>query len=492
MFRSKREQGFSLVEIAIVLGILGLVFVGFSKGLGVYHSNANLKKSHESIHIIKEQLFKFAEINKYLPCPDTDGNGSENRTGIRCANVVGTVPYLNIGKHVEDVQDPWGNNYRYAVNADADDAVLICDKRQSASMFCNAGSATNTPWFTLTDTPPLAANNLNAANNGNNNYTVCNENTATCTAAMAGNNVNIETNMAVAVLVAYNQDGATTLGNCAGAIATNNENCDADLYYHQANPSNSTTTFFDDEVVAIEGYEVKKRVLSDILTFTDYIGGSVILPSTYEAYDLDIGDDPFANTDSADNTGDDVIRIRRNVSAPLDLGQGDDLISIGKDLTEGSTLDAGEGNDTVFIGNAASSAVILGEGDDSLVLRGEAITDSEGVVTDIIGGLTSSLLAGDGEDKVWIQGSILEGSMLDMGDDDDVLWLGHSLYDSSGRISTDIDGGTGYDILILENMTKAEWNVNNGGFQSSVLNFEYVMFEADADGNREHCEIGSC
>ncbi len=73
-----------------------------------------------------------------------------------------------------------------------------------------------------------------------------------------------------------------------------------------------------------------------------------------------------------------------------------------------------------------------------------------------------------------------------MGADDDVLWFGN-VDDNTTGISTgagDIDGGGGYDILVLENMSKTDW-INDSGFQSNFVNFELVIFESSG-GTREH------
>ncbi|MBD3768009.1 MAG: hypothetical protein IE928_08700, partial [Gammaproteobacteria bacterium] len=57
-----------------------------------------------------------------------------------------------------------------------------------------------------------------------------------------------------------------------------------------------------------------------------------------------------------------------------------------------------------------------------------------------------------------------------------------------GQINTSIDGGLGYDILVLENTSKSEWQ-GNSTLRSRVSNFELVIFEADPSGNREYIEL---
>ena len=171
-----KQTGFSLVEMAIVMAILGLVFAGYMVGFGSFHHSAKLKESQSHEANIKKQVLTFGTVNSFLPCPDTDGDGAENRiaktgslgTFDACVATVGTVPYLDVGLKAADVEDGWGNPIRYAVNRQTTDAEFICNKASSASMFCNAGASTNTYWFDLTTTPPTAADP------GTGNYYVCN------------------------------------------------------------------------------------------------------------------------------------------------------------------------------------------------------------------------------------------------------------------------------------------------------------------------------
>lgn len=52
--------------------------------------------------------------NRYLPCPDTDGDGRENRVLItkRCELPYGLLPWVDLGVAPHDA---WGNRLRYEV-----------------------------------------------------------------------------------------------------------------------------------------------------------------------------------------------------------------------------------------------------------------------------------------------------------------------------------------------------------------------------------------
>lgn len=592
MVNQKVQSGFSLVELAIVIAILGLVFVGFSKGVGVFYHTSTLTESEEKLADIKDQLMNYAVVNKHLPCPDTNNNGRENRAGglgSACSAEIGSLPYLDIGLKFEDVQDPWLNNIRYAVNQNADNGGLICDKRESASMFCNQGRTTRTPWFTLTDTPPFSTDE------GNGNYTVCNQTTSNCDGSSGANE--IETNTAVAVLVAFNKDGATTLANCGAQSTANQENCDTDEYYHQAIPSNVNANFFDDKILFISGYEVKAKVLGERLSWNSFTIDAT-LESTYEDYDITDGEDPTANN----NEDDDVVLIRRNVETAIDLGDGDDYMAIGKDLILDSdeelntgdgddqlyiinnangAIDTGSGNDEVVLGKNLTHDIDLGDGDDKLWVQGDmnssgsetqaTETTTETVTSDPVidetienlgrssqiryGSRAEAEAAAEGENWVYIEtitdtSSDIDGNVetvtetvtevyqdeyhhrnrrnrknekrissttttttttttvttttfsggIEMGDGDDVLYLGNADEPYSGEINGPINGGDGlddqgnpyYDILVLE--TIDSWN--DPDFSQDEKNFisgfELIIFADDGNGNRNHCEWGDC
>jgi len=476
MFRNKRVAGFSLVELAVVLTIVAIVFTGAMSGLGEYRAVAKQLESEQSLKNIKQQLLKFAMINKYLPCPGADGR--EQRTVNACTSAVGDVPYLDIGLKRDDTLDAYGNPVRYAINTQTTLAASICNINSSASYFCDftPGSAV----FDMTITPPTALTD------GTGNYSVCNNTIANCAGAPLA--ANLDTSTAVVVLVAYNEDGAQTLANCAATAGPTENNCDTnDLFYHRATKSSVEGQFFDDVIETITGYEIKSEILSPIIVWNNTDRG--IPPVTYEDYDLDVGD--YVPLDDPDTS--DVIVVNRNVADSLDLGQGNDYVLIGNDLSSGveydnktdeilntgsnAALDTGSGDDYVYIVNEANSNVTLGEGDDYFVL-GQSLTET--------------LTADAGNDQVWIQGDISAGSNLDLGIGDDVLWLGDSSDPSSGDINQFIDGGDGVDILVLENFASAEDFWASGQF-INVSGFEYIIFADDGSGTRAHCEVGvSC
>lgn len=458
----KQQQGFTLVEMAIVLVIIGVLSTGAILGLGEFRAVQSVKEGEQKVANIKKQLLLFGQVNKFLPCPDTDFDGFENRSGSACLSVIGTAPYVNLGLQREDVQDAWGNFIRYAVNQEADTAGSVCDKRSSASYFCNSGFGVN--WFTFTDTPPLITDR------GNGNYFICNESTVTCNATSVASPVNLSSESASVVLVAYNQDGHQALSDCVSMSGASLENCDLDEYYHQGIRTSDEALFYDDVVVGISGIEIKRAMLGKTIVWDEFpaISGQGLLEPTYEDFDITSAD----NIADIATSGEDVVVVRRDVDTALNLGDGDDYIAIGNNLNSGATLNTEAGNDTVYIVGLANADVSLGDGDDTFVLETN---------------LTQTLDAGTGNDKIWIQGDIESTATFTLGSGDDVVWLGKSDDVTPSDLLSTIDGGTDYDILVLESMTQSDWNAANG--LSYITGFELVIFKDDGTGTREYITL---
>src|SRR6187551_2400671 len=111
----KHKSGFTLVEMAIVLVIIGLVISAFLTPITAQLEQSRNAEARKDLSEIKEALLGFAVINGRLPCPDTDGNGTDDG----CANTnttsttAGNVPWTLLDTKQ---LDPWGRRYRYQVN----------------------------------------------------------------------------------------------------------------------------------------------------------------------------------------------------------------------------------------------------------------------------------------------------------------------------------------------------------------------------------------
>ena len=127
------SAGFTLLEITVVILILGLLLGGLLVPLSVQRENRERAETWETLEEIKEALYGFALVNGRLPCPDTDGDGNEDRndTDTGCeADVVagtfpGTLPSADLG--VKRL-DRWGQPVGYHVtDVFANDAFSLDD-----------------------------------------------------------------------------------------------------------------------------------------------------------------------------------------------------------------------------------------------------------------------------------------------------------------------------------------------------------------------------
>jgi prepilin-type N-terminal cleavage/methylation domain-containing protein len=122
----KKDCGFTLVEMAIVLMIVGLLLGGMLVPLSAQMDQRNVTETRKQLDEIQQALIGFAVINGRLPCPaSSTSNGVENPVGGgNCSNFYnGFVPAATLGlASVVDSQgntgfavDSWGNRIHYAV-----------------------------------------------------------------------------------------------------------------------------------------------------------------------------------------------------------------------------------------------------------------------------------------------------------------------------------------------------------------------------------------
>ncbi|MEZ5445669.1 MAG: prepilin-type N-terminal cleavage/methylation domain-containing protein [Gammaproteobacteria bacterium] len=114
-----KTKGFTLIELAVVLLVIGLLLVGLLGPLRTQVEARDRQRTQERLDEIRESIYGFASAYGRLPCPDTNGDGLENKPGATCTAAQGTLPFVNLG--VPGL-DAWGRRYVYRVDtAFADD-----------------------------------------------------------------------------------------------------------------------------------------------------------------------------------------------------------------------------------------------------------------------------------------------------------------------------------------------------------------------------------
>lgn len=122
--RSIFAKGFTLIETAVVLLILGLVLGGLITAIGQSTESNRRSDAQALINRVEEALYGFAQANGRLPCPASNvSNGIEAPAGGGACSFNGGhgfVPAATLGLQGRVnadglLLDPWSNPLRYSV-----------------------------------------------------------------------------------------------------------------------------------------------------------------------------------------------------------------------------------------------------------------------------------------------------------------------------------------------------------------------------------------
>jgi prepilin-type N-terminal cleavage/methylation domain-containing protein len=220
-------RGFSLLEMAVVLIILGFVLGALLMPLQAQRNQLFQSQTENTLEIAKKSLLGFAQAKGRLPCPATAvSNGLEAPLGgSTCISQLGYLPAATLGIQPTDANgfavDAWNNRIMYAV-------------AQNSAVTVPANPAT--PDFTtntLTDGMGIVGiANLTPE------LRVCNSATGiTATACSGGAESNYLINNAVVVIYSLGATGA----QAAGGV---DENANPNV------PANPKSVFVSHEVTA--------------------------------------------------------------------------------------------------------------------------------------------------------------------------------------------------------------------------------------------------
>ncbi len=125
--------GFSLIEMAIVLVVIGLLLSGGLLAVAPVLNGAKVSQTTQKLDRIEQALVLYAIRNSCLPCPannaadsrtvTTAGQGSRDGgtfyssgCATACDVAIGGVPWVTLGLSEEEITDGWSNRIRYSVS----------------------------------------------------------------------------------------------------------------------------------------------------------------------------------------------------------------------------------------------------------------------------------------------------------------------------------------------------------------------------------------
>ena len=239
MHLTRAQRGFSLVELAVVLVIIGFLMVSGILAFNAQVDSRNFEENARRLNLAAEMVLAFAIANRRLPCPATAGT-----TGVEAPSGGGTcttsfngfLPAETIGYPYYDSDryalDAYGNRIRYAVAS----AITSC-----------TGTST-TPHFTSVNN--LRANGMTCQPN---DLDVCT--TAACAARVVAQRT------AVFLVLSTGKNGAIT----SAYVADESENTDGDMTFVSRTPGGGSDTFDDQLLVVPVGVLYSRLATAGVL-----------------------------------------------------------------------------------------------------------------------------------------------------------------------------------------------------------------------------------
>lgn len=116
--KNHRQKGFTLVEIAVVMVILGLLLTGGMKLAGVLTKQKVTAENRQYMELVKTSLLAYAHAHGKLPFADTDNDGNADEPAVD-----GFLPYKTLGVKPNDIH---GRQLKYHIHAGMGDRKEVC------------------------------------------------------------------------------------------------------------------------------------------------------------------------------------------------------------------------------------------------------------------------------------------------------------------------------------------------------------------------------
>jgi prepilin-type N-terminal cleavage/methylation domain-containing protein len=239
--RVSRRAGFSLVEMAVVVAILGLLLITAMYTLSAQQQQRAREETQRRLEQAREAILGYAIANGRLPCPANGATGVQSETSAgsgQCTpSYVGYLPAATIGFQPVDTSgfalDAWNNRIRYAVAQNIDGCTPVA-----------------TPHFTSKTN--LKANGMSCRPHDN-QLLVCKstQSAPAPTVGSCGTADNVVTNQGTVVVVIFST--GPNFATATGARPDEDENTDTDTLFisHTPQPDGALGGEYDDMMIWI-------------------------------------------------------------------------------------------------------------------------------------------------------------------------------------------------------------------------------------------------
>lgn len=229
MSKSYNLKGFTLLEVAIVLVIVGLLLAGGVNLLSGSADTSKYKQTQNELHEVKEALIAYYTQLKRLPCPDTGNDGLEETSCVTGNALRGFLPHVTLG--IGGSGDAWGERIKYVVSPKFTTAVTF------PPAICTDPTPRDTPASDKVTIQDLQATGQTIADFAAFALISTGKNGRQTNALMTG---------------AFTNDGG-----CAGLNVREQENCDTDSTLRFGTQmSGGSEIIFDDMVVWVGDYQL--------------------------------------------------------------------------------------------------------------------------------------------------------------------------------------------------------------------------------------------
>jgi prepilin-type N-terminal cleavage/methylation domain-containing protein len=126
-FLKKNNKGFTLIEMAMVMVIVGIVISIMMTVMPAIIKTGKIKEARAKLAKYDYALQGYAISNFRLPFADSDGDGLENNNVF-----IGDLPYLTLG--LSNGNDVWGNPVKYAAYGKAGNPTNLTDTSDKATL----------------------------------------------------------------------------------------------------------------------------------------------------------------------------------------------------------------------------------------------------------------------------------------------------------------------------------------------------------------------